>query len=275
MRYISALLVVALALVGFAAAWDSTNYLSYQYQKIVDTQAGEHLDWFGPTVTDPVPDASSSAQFQGLGAYGNEQAFVGNSIQNIRAPLQNAYGTTPDTLDVLTQYGSAVVGTVSPDLQDPCGVIKFGTATAGSNLALSGNYGGGEGKDIQALINNVAEVGVDGVNVVTAPARIDYPVPIGDPQASSNWFSGQIEAEGGYVVDANIGQSATVGFEKINAIGAVPTMSGSVNNWAGFDGAYGLNGAMPTDIEVSVANEQGFAMFGTWQPVTPTFTLPF
>ena len=285
MKAIFVLLAVTMALVGAAAAWDSVNNLQYTYTKTVNTQAGENLPFFFTPAagTKPADDASSSAQFTGDGAYGTENGFVGNSISSLTAVLQPVvYGTSsvlPDTHDVLTQYGSAVVGTKAPDLQKPCDVIKFGTATAGENLALSGNYGGGDGKEVQALFNNVAAVGVDGVNVETAPARTDYPTS-SDSATEGGIFSSQIEAEGGFIVDANLGQSATVGFEKIAAIGAVPTMSGGVNNWASFSGAYGLTNAngvysMPTDIEASVANEQGFSMVGAFPTVTPASIFTF
>lgn len=245
----------------------------------MNTQAGENLPFFFTPAAGATPadDASSSAQFTGDGAYGTENGFVGNSISSITAVLQPVvYGTAsvlPDTHDVLTQYGSATVATTSPDLQTN-NVIKSGTATAGENLALSGNYGGADGKEVQALFNNVAAVGVDGVNVETAPAHSDYPTS-SDSATEGGIFSAQIEAEGAHIVDANLGQSATVGFQKIAAIGAVPTMSGGVNNWASFSGAYGLNGAMPTDIEASVANEQGFSMVNAFPTVTPASTLNF
>jgi hypothetical protein len=280
MKAIFVLLAVTMALVGAAAAWDSANNLQYTYTKTVNTQAGENLPFFfTPVTTTPAKDASSSAQFTGDGAYGTENGFVGNSIADLIAVLQPVtYGTAsvkPDTHDVLTQYGSATVATTSPDLQKN-NVIKSGTATAGENLALSGNYGGAEGNMVQALFNNVAAVGVDGVNVETAPARSDYPTSSDKDPA----FSAQIEAEGGFIVDANLGQSANVGFQKLAAIGAVPTMSGGVNNWASFSGAYGLTDAkgvysMPTDIEASVANEQGFSMVGAFPTVTPASTLGF
>jgi hypothetical protein len=274
MKAIIVLLALAMALVGSAVAWDSTNYLNYQYTKVVNTQAGEHIDWFGPTPSEPKqPDASSSASFTGMGAYGAENGYVANSVDSITAALQPVYGTTPDTKDVLTQYGSAVVGTQAPDLQHPCEAIKFGTATAGENLALSGNYGGDDSKAVAALFSNVAAVGVDGVNVATAPEHGGYlPGGVDYPNSGEDAiFSAQIEAEGAQFVDANLGSSATVGFEKIAAIGAFPTMSGGVNNWANFAGAYGTTSGSIVDVEASVANEQGFQMTNTFQ--TPAYIL--
>jgi hypothetical protein len=183
---------------------------------------------------------------------------VSNYIDNIMAELVPVYGNTPDTHDVLTQYGSAVVSTKAPDLQNPAGVIKSGTATAGENLALSGNYGMYTDRDsVSALFSNLADVSIGGITASTAPDRSDYPRSPDTPGR----FSAEIEPENGArIVDANLGSSATVGFEKINAIGAIPTLSGGVQNWASFSGAYNPNGGNVNDIEASVANEQGFTL---------------
>src|SRR5271157_1153672 len=219
MNAVIALLAVIVVLIGFAAAWDSTNYLQYQYTKVVDTQAGEHLDWFGPS--------SSSAEFGAPGAYGAESVHVASSVEDIQADLKPVYGTTPNTHDVLTQYGSATVGTKSPDLQNPSGIIMFGTATSGQNLELSGNFAG----IIQALFCNTADVGVSGITASTAP-KVDSN---GDKDPL---FSAQIDTGDANIVDANLGQSATVDFQQISAIGAVPTLSGGIQSWGSFSGAY-------------------------------------
>jgi hypothetical protein len=240
---IIALLAATVALIGFASAWDSTNYLQYQYTKVVNTQAGEHLDWFGP---------SSGAEFGSSGAYGAESAHVASSVEDIQADLTPVYGTTPNTHDVLTQYGSATIGTKSPDLQNPSGAIMFGTATSGQNLELSGNFAG----IIQALFSNTADVGVSGFTASTAP-KVDSN---GDKDPL---FSAQIDTGDANIVDANLGQSATVGFQQINAIGAEPTLSGGVQTWGSFSGAYNPNGGDIKDIIISVANEQDFSLTTT------------
>lgn len=241
MKAIIALLAAALALTGFAAAWDSTNYLQYQYTKMVDTQAGEHLDWFS--------QSSSGAQFEASGAYGAESAHVAGSVEDIQADLNSVYGITPHTHDVLTQFGSATVSTASGDLQNPSGIIILGTATSGQNLELSGNYAG----TIQALFSNTADVGVGGITASTAP-KVDSN---GDHDPL---FSAQIDTGDANIVDANLGQSATVGFQQINAIGAVPTLSGDVQAWGSFSGAYNTNGGDIKDIVIYVANEQDFSL---------------
>jgi len=281
MKAIIVLLAVAVAIIGSAAAWDSTNQLNYQYTKTVNTQAGENLPWFGPTGTTPTgQDAQSGASFSGIGAYGAENGAVSNQVLDIIATLQPVtYGKAavlPDTHDVLTQSGSATVSTTSPDLQTD-NVIKSGTASACENLALSGNYGGGEGKLVQALFDNNAAVGVDGVNVATAPEiqglnpnqRFDYPIS-GDNDPA---FSAQIEAEDAYIVDANLGSSASVGFEKIAAIGAIPTMSGGQAAWANFAGAYPVSQTGNIgDLETSIAGEQGFQMTSNFKTPTSIMT---
>ncbi|MGD0953706.1 MAG: hypothetical protein ABR985_15180 [Methanotrichaceae archaeon] len=212
---------------------------------MVDTQAGEYLDWFGPS-------SSSSAEFGSSGAYGPESAHVASSVEDIQADLKPVYGTTPDTHDVLIQFGSATVSTASGDLQDPSGIIMFGTATSGQNLDLCGNYAG----TIQALFSNTADVGVSGITASTAP-KVDSN---GDKDPL---FSAQIDTGDANIVDANLGQSTTVGFQQINAIGAVPTLSGDVQTWGSFSGAYNPNGRDIKDIVISVANEQDFSLATT------------
>lgn len=247
MRVAIVLMAAAVTLIGFAAAWDSTNYLQYQYTKMVDTQAGEHLDWFVP--------ALSGALFSTSGAYGAESAHVSNIIEDIQADLTPIHGTTPNTHDVLTQFGSATVGTKSPDPQNPTGLIMFGTATSGQNLELSGNYAG----VIQALFSNTADIGVGGIIASTAPERAN------NPESGENdpLFSAQIDTGDAKIVDANLGQSATVGFQQTNAIGSVPTLSGDVKTWGSFSGAYNPNGGNIKDIVISVANEQDFSLTST------------
>lgn len=250
-----ALLVVALALIGVSAAWDSTNYLNYQFTKVVNTQAGEHLDWFGPShdpgVT-PVKDVTSSAEFTGLGAYGTEYAKVSNAVEDIKVGKATVAGGAVDTHDILTQGGSAVVGTVAPNPENPAGLKKFGTATAYENLHLSGAYTG----DIQAKFSQDAACGVDGVNIAGSilPSTFDWPsaVPL---ETGDRPFSAQVEAEDCIVTEVDLGQSVSAGFAQIQAPGAFAMFSGETKAWAGFSGAYNPNGGQINDLEASVANE--------------------
>jgi hypothetical protein len=186
-----------------------------------------------------------------LEATGAGSAYVGNSVEDIQADLKPVYGTTPDTHDVLTQFGSATVGTKSPDLQNPSDIIMFGTATSGQNLELSGNYAG----VIQAFFSNTADVGVSGITASTPPDRSNPTSNDKDP-----FLSAQIDTGDANIVDANLGQSATVGFEQIDAIDAVPALSGDVQTWGSFSGAYNPNDGDIKDIVISVANEQDFSL---------------
>ena len=72
-------------------------------------------------------------------------------------------------------------------------------------------------------------------------------------------FSVQIKTANSNVFDANLGQSATVGFMQFNANDAVPTFSGNAQNWGSFS-AYNSNSVDTKDIEISFANKQDFSL---------------
>lgn len=258
------LLVAVLAMVGFASAWETTEQMQYAYQKSVSMQAGQDLTW--------LTGATSSAQYQSNTAYGQSNAFVSNGVTAIVAPLQTVTGSTslPDTHNTLTQTGSATTTTSAPDLENPAGIKISGTASTSEDLHLSGNYGGCTGVAAEALLKENAVVGVDGTNVAgitNNPATNPGNWP-STSTSSENPFTGMIETanSNSYVVEADIGASTTSGFQQIQAVGALPTMSGSSSSYAGFSGAYATSG-MPS-VETSVAGSTGFGMFGTWAGAT-------
>jgi hypothetical protein len=154
--------------------------------------------------------------------------------------------------DVLTQYGSATLGIKSGDVLSLSGATMFGTAASAQTLERGGNIEGG----LQALFDNWADVGVSGIiTASTAPLSSDFPIRDDiDPK-----FSAQIDTEDANIFDANLGQSATVGFLQIGDIGAVPTFSGDAKNWASF-GTHNLDSSDIKDIEISVANKQDFSL---------------
>ncbi len=259
------LLLAVLAMVGFAAAWDTTEQMQYAYQKTVNMQAGQNLDWLS--------SATSSAQSSSSTGYGTSNTYVSNGVTSIVAPLQNVVtgctSTAPDTSNSITQTGGATVTTSAPDLENPAGVKISGTATTSEELSLSGNYGNPcGGVAAEALLTQEADVGVGGVNVGSVtnnPYTSNWPTT---GTASENPFTGMVETtSGSYVTEANIGATTTSGFQQIQAEGAYPTMSGSSSSYAGFSGAYALNGAMP-QVETSVAGSTGFGMFSTWPQAT-------
>ena len=245
-------LLAVLAMIGIASAWDTTEQLQYAYQKTVDTQAGQNLDWLNK--------ACSSAEFSSPTAYGTSNAYLSNSVLSLVAPLQNINGNAPDTQNSITQQGAAIFTTSAPNLENPTDSQFEGQASASTDMRLSGNYGGCPGRDVYAVFDQQAQIGnndmyVQGVSNGPVSSSNDWPVGENAPSSVS------IEADGGYIVVADLGQSTTVGYQQINDPGASTTMSGGSSMWAGFSGAYGLDGAMPTDIETHVSSEASFGTF--------------
>ncbi|MDD4162554.1 MAG: hypothetical protein PHW87_08755 [Methanothrix sp.] len=231
------ILVAFLAIIGIAGAWEETNYLNYQFNKVIDTQAGEHLDWFS--------DVYSSASFgEYNGPYGYTYAYVSNDAYSVTATPLAYEGQTVDTNDILTQYGSVVAGSKSPDLETPADVMRFGTATSGQNMALSGLY-----SDAQFTGSNYAEIYGSGFDVYTYPAWWNANTVTIDAIDDSRF------------VEANMGTAATIGFEQLMAPGAYLTMSGGFQAWGDFAGAYSPTvdewGYSYTNVNVDLPGEGG------------------
>lgn len=255
MKAVFALLAVAAAIVGTAAAWDETNTLSYNFQKVINAQADEHPEW--------LIDATSGADFtQPNDPYGADaSARVENTLIDLALTPATISGQTVDTHDVLTQYGSATTFEESPNLQKPCDNIYSASATAGENLALSGLY-----TDAIATLDNTATVSVADYTAETFPEAFGH-VNAVEIEAEP---AGDGGAVGGTVFpEANMGSAATVGLNELQAAGAFPTMSGSFTQWGSFSGAYnslapdGLPAEMDIDTAPLGAAEQQFNLFLT------------
>lgn len=293
------LLLAVLAMVGFAAAWDTAEQMQYAYQKEVDTQAGQHLEW--------INGATSSATTSSNTAYGQSNSNASNTLVSTYAPIYQVggyyHGTWGDTHDTLMQTGGSTATTSAPDLEAPADKKISGGATTSTDLHLSGNYGGANCTNVntEALFSQHAAAGVGTVDVAanTNPAGTN----IGDPNhqtASSDWphtsganagnpvaepwsapywgspyenpFSACVESASGteYVdtgtnwVEADLGQSTTVGYDQIQAEGASATMSGSAGAFAGFSGAYNLNPGQMPKVETMVAGSTGYEMTNSW-----------
>jgi hypothetical protein len=210
-----AILAALLAVMGIAGAWEETNYLSYQFNKVVDAQADEFPEWFN--------GVSSYASFYSYNSpYGYESAYVDNYASSLSTTSPLYDGQAVDTHDVLTQYGSATVGSKAPDLEAPGDVMRFGTATAGQNMALSGLY-------TSASFSGYDYAGVNGNDV----SAYTYPDYWSNYPTVSVWAGGDTQ-----FVEADMGTAATIGFEQLMAPGAYPTMSGGFQAWGEFDGAF-------------------------------------
>jgi len=244
---IVALMIAALAMIGFAAAWDTTEQMQYQYQKTVDTQAGENLQW--------LDGASSYAGFNSQTGYGNSNAWTDNFVGGISASAQPVDGLSTNTDDYVAQSGSAIVQTASPDLENPSGIQYAGQASTSDDVHLSGNYA-----DASATFGQCAGLNMDSWN--GCGNNNDF----GVSGSSCPWDNGNTGSsiQAGYntnFVEADLGQSTSVGYEQINAPGALPTMSGSSSAWAGFSGAYTTDGSSFANIQTNKASSANFNMY--------------
>lgn len=238
-------MLMAFMVIGISGAWEETNNLNYQFQKVVDTQAGENLQWFS--------GVRSSANFYEFGPYGYSGGDVSNYASGVYADQIFYEGQNADTEDVLTQYGSATLGSRSPDLQTPGEFMSFGSATSGQNMAFSGlfNY-------VQFWGDNYAQLSQGGDSVYS---YFDWDSPDDYPSIRI-WAN-----DDSRFTEANMGTATTVGFEQLMAPDAIPTMSGSFNAWGGFAGAYnpydseGGYSQSDIDVDLSGAASQGFAMY--------------
>lgn len=297
------LLLAVLAMVGFASAWETTEQMQYAYQKEVATQAGQHLEWLNGA-TSTATTQSNTAYGQSNSNVSNTLVYAYAPT----FPVCKEYDSTtqqaltdqhnPNTHDTLTQTGGSISTTSAPDLESPAGIKMSGQATTSTDLHLSGNYGACicSNSNTEALFTQHAAVGTDSVNVAanTNPAGTN----VGNPNtqtASSDWphtsetgngnwqnpylgqpnenpFSAAVECAsmGSYWVEADLGQSTTVGYDQIQAEGASPTMSGSSSAYAGFSGAYRTTNPWNSDttnnpsIETMVAGSTGFEMSNNW-----------
>lgn len=248
MKTIVVIMAVALALVGAAAAWEETNTLSYNFKKVIDTQAGEHPEWFTGS-TSQASFTQPTGPFSTSPGSADASATVKNTLTGlvINAPITPAVSTkingqTVDTEDVLTQYGSAKVFEESPNTQKPAEDIYTASATAGENIALSGLY-----TNTQAQFANVANVHVQDYTATTAPEAFGHLNQVsieGEPAGDHGSIGGTVFSE------ANMGSEATVGVNELQAAGALATMSGSFTQWGNFAGAY--NSIDPTTMPASV-----------------------
>lgn len=253
-----------LAMVGFAAAFDSLETLTYTYTKDINYEAGEELGWLN--------GATSGAQSSSCTNYGQAKIDIDNKLCNVDDNLKCIGQKLSNTEDTLTQEGVGAVYTAAGDYQKPCEVKMAGFAKASQEVTVSGlfaseycwhdpvcvpGYWEGSGcfrhwvpgytipgyydtvpttPAVEASMQQCAVVGIDGFAVK------------GVGEVSGTVNTG-ISTK---IVDANIGQSTSVGFEQLQAVGAKPLMSGETTGWAGFSGAFSdYDGVcVTTDVDV-------------------------
>jgi hypothetical protein len=234
--------MAALALVGSASAWTEVETLAYQFTDTVDMQAGQNLDWLTSYSGAYADSANPYAQYAGV------YMSVSNDIYSIYAPLQPVNDQAPDTHNTVTQYGASVFTANAPDLENPCGIQWAANSLVGQELALSGNY-----NDVTANMQSSAYWDIWDDDTDWMPRGYAY----SSPAVTSIPY-------GDAFIEANLGQSIEVGLEQINAVGALPTMSGEQTVFAGFDGAYDADGDGDISVDTFVDGNANFYNYDWW-----------
>lgn len=262
-------LLVAVAMIGSAAAWDISECINYKYTKNMYEQAGDEI------ILNQLEDAKSGAYFCEPSAFCSEypwettedddcytRGFVTNQLVDVIVDRQiNNPPTNLENADMyvtLTQGGEACVYTHSINSETSVPEIR-GTANAYQNLNLRGGF-----EMAQASFDSKAVVGMFG--------EADSP--------TSNWVVTQLldenyarvdaETEGagefmhtdlGVKVKADMSQD----FDGSNWMDA--KYSGGIEMWAEFDDACDPNCANP--IISTVTGSTVTAIL----PGDPSFTL--
>lgn len=104
-----ALFVAVLALIGFAAAWDTSDQIQYKYTHGIYMQAAD------PSENGLINSITSQASFQAPTPYGNSKGSTSNEL--VWAGAVTPYNDNPASLKepsqtmTLTQGGSASLNT--------------------------------------------------------------------------------------------------------------------------------------------------------------------
>lgn len=236
MKAIIVLLVAAMALVGAAAAWDTTESLSYQYTKTVDVQAGI-IPYF---ITGPTPQTPTSGTPTQSGAYSTSKSsdggasntiLVQNAITALSAPITGTgLQDSSDTHNTLIQGGYGKIITNADD-PESTGVKNSGTATAYTELDLSGRFSDGASA---TFVQNA---------VVGAPSHFGSPNDISMGQ--STLTPSIATHNGATVIEPVLGGSTKADFTELQD-GSPVRYSGLTTEIAGFNMAFPGTGSITT-----------------------------
>ncbi len=209
-----ALLVAFLAMVGFAAAWDTSDTLQYQFTHAMYQQAGD------PTEGGFFSGVTSQSSFSANNPYGTGEGQVVNKL-NYATTSQSytyPYGTLdqPSQTLTLTQGGSATLATHALDSQDSTPEVIAGLSKY-QDLHFSGVY-----SDVQA---NFADEG--NVGLACNPIRVN--------ENAYQTQNGEVYAPGATFTEADVGVASTSGltWDKVTD---QKTLSGSSQAFSSFTG---------------------------------------
>jgi hypothetical protein len=260
MKNIILVLLAALTLVGFAAAWDSTDNMYTQYQKTAYIQGGDPVPVLVGTVSGsffdakntPLPWETQASFANNLVSAGDKQDLLGGAAQSGHATLTQIGGATatiraPDDADGLPEQSASFYTSQNMHF----GPAKYIPGATGTALTDNG------GADMAwAQFASEGSVGINGLYVGSGT----------ETEAARGLANDQYEAIGAIegtagtsILGADIGVQSTTGFTN-DLYTAAPLISGSTTAYAGFTGGV-LNGAgsylqsNAGDYETTVASQ--------------------
>jgi hypothetical protein len=243
MKNIVLVLLAALTLVGFAAAWDSTDNLYYQYQKTAYKQGADPV----PALVGTVSGSFFEADNTGLPTTGlpweTEAAFA-NKLLGAGDTQAVLGGTSQSGHATLTQSGGATVTIRAPDAADglPEQSASFWTSQNmhfGPTEYVRGPSGLSGDRGAEMVWANFASEGSVGVDNTYVGSRTETEsAPFVDPYDAVGAIEGTL---GTSIMGADIGVQSTTGFTN-DLYTAAPLISGSTTAYAGFTGGV-LKGA--------------------------------
>ncbi|MFB3763747.1 MAG: hypothetical protein ACE14P_00710 [Methanotrichaceae archaeon] len=240
------ILLAILATVGFAAAWDTTDTLQYQYTHEMYQQAGDPSGFMNGAV--------SEAAFSALNPYGPGQGMVANKVTGVtttESPTSSGLLQPSQTL-TLTQGGSAVLGTSALDSQDNKPELQASVSNF-QNLHFSGVYTG-----VSATFANEGNVG------------IGDPIRVTETTNPSSTAGGVTALGGAKFAEADVGVQSSSGLTW-DMVTDLKTLSGSSTAYSAFTGGIAPAGAT---IETNSGNFITDTKWSSLAPVMPNTMYP-
>lgn len=247
-----ALLVAVLALVGFAAAWDTQDTLQYQYTHAMYMQAGSPVDnnmftGVSSTVQFSTPNPYETAD-SGLAKGTITNTLVGASTTT--TPSEYSGLTQPSQTITLTQGGAVGLSTHALDSQDNKPEIEASLSKF-QNLHFSGVY-----TDTSAQFTDSGNVGINCYN--------PYSVNLYESASNAYGIGGDVQAFGNAkFTESDVGVASTSGLTS-DLVTGTKTLSGSSTAYSAFTGGY-LQSAGSASTNYIQTTSGDFATKTWWQ----------
>lgn len=247
------LLVAVLAMVGFAAAWDTQDTLQYQYVHAMYMQAGSPVD------NSMFNNVQSTASFSTPNPYETASSNNGLATGTITNTLVTAHTTTvptesdtsllqPSQTITLTQGGEVDLATHALDSQDDTPEVEASLSKF-QNLHFSGVY-----TDTSAQFSDSGNVGIN-CDTTTNPNAIKLyeqaaNTVIGSGSCATT-LVGDVSAvgTGSKFTESDVGVASTSGLTW-DMVTDTKTLSGSSTAYSAFTGGY-TNGGSSNYIQTT------------------------